>query len=174
MGGYLTLAILEKYPERLNSAVLLHSHCYSDSDEKKNNRSREIGLIKDGKKELIINTSIPNLYANENLETFTEQVIISKNIALQTGEDGIISGLNAMKSRPDRSIVLRNTDVPVLLVGGRKDNLIPYEMMEKMKAISPAIKLVCLEKSGHLGFIEEKDLASVELKKFFDDNFECM
>jgi len=174
MGGYLSLAILEKYPDKLNSVVLLHSHCLSDSEEKKANRDREIGLIKDGKKELIINTSIPNLYATENLEAFAEQVEISKSIALQTTEEGIISALNAMKSRPDRSNVLSQTDVPVLLVGGRKDNLIPFEMMEKMKALSPSIKLIPLEKSGHMGFIEQSEYAAMEMKKFFDENFECM
>jgi pimeloyl-ACP methyl ester carboxylesterase len=174
MGGYVAMALLENYSDRLNSLVLFHSNCYADSDEKKSNRDREIELVRNGKKDLIVNTNIPRLYSNDNLEAFAEQIEISKKIALQTNDSGIISALNAMKTRPDRSKVLAKSEVPVLLVGGRKDNLIPFETMEKMKALSPEIKLVCLEKSGHMGFIEERELAAKELKMFFDENFECL
>lgn len=174
MGGYVSLAILEKYPERLNSLVLLHSHCYSDPEEKKENRSREIELVRNGKKELIISTNIPRLYANDNLELFSEQIEVSREIALKTSEKGIITALNAMKNRPDCSRLLAETVIPVLLIGGRKDNLISFEIMEKMKAIGSGINLVCLEKSGHMGFIEERERTAKELMKFFDSNFECL
>jgi pimeloyl-ACP methyl ester carboxylesterase len=174
MGGYVSMVLLEKYSARLNSAVLLHSTCFADTDEKKSNRDREIELVKKGKKEIIINTSIPRLYANDNLSEFNEQIERSLKIAFQTSDSGIISALNAMKSRPDRSHILAKTRIPVLLIGGRKDNLIAFETMEKMNALSPAIKLVCLENSGHMGFVEEKDQAAREMKVFFDSNFECL
>ena len=174
MGGYVAMALVDKYSGKLNSAVLLHSTCFADSGEKRANREREIQLVRKGKKELIINTNIPRLFANENLEAFSEQVESSKKIALQTSDIGIISALNAMKTRPDRSKVLAGTRIPVLLIGGRKDNLIPFEKMEEMKAFSPGINLVCLENSGHMGFIEEKGQAARELKLFFDANFECL
>jgi pimeloyl-ACP methyl ester carboxylesterase len=174
MGGYVSMALLEKYSDRLNSVVLFHSTCFADTDEKKLNREREIEMVKSGKREMIINTSIPRLYANDNLKSFTEQIERSLKIAFQTSDSGIISALNAMKSRPDRTHILAGTSIPVLLIGGRKDNLIPFETMEKMKALSPETKLVCLENSGHMGFFEEKDIAAKELKMFFDENFECL
>jgi pimeloyl-ACP methyl ester carboxylesterase len=174
MGGYVSMALLEKYSDRLNSAVLFHSTCYADSEEKKQNREREIELVKNGKKEMIFNVSIPRLYADDNLTTFKEQVEKSKKLAFQTSDLGIISALNAMKSRPDRSHILAKTKIPVLLIGGRKDNLIPFETMQKMMALSPEIKLICMENSGHMGFVEEKESAVKELKLFFDESFECL
>jgi pimeloyl-ACP methyl ester carboxylesterase len=174
MGGYVAMAMLEKYSEHLNSVVLLHSACYSDSDEKRQNRDREIELVKRGKKEKIFNLSIPRLYADENLTTFSQQVETSKKMALNTNNSGIVAALTAMKTRPDRSLILKETKIPVLLIGGRKDNLIPFETMEKMKLLSPELKLVCLENSGHMGFIEERENAAKELKEFFEKNFECL
>ncbi len=174
MGGYVAMELMQQYPDRLNSAVLLHSHCYADSEEKKKNREREIDLVRNGKKELIINTSIPKLFGDENLEVFSDAIENSLRIAHQTTGPGIVAALQAMKSRPDRSSTLAQTSLPVLLVGGAKDNLIPFKMMEQMKALSPTIRLVCLEKSGHMGFIEEKDEAAKELKGFLDSSFECL
>ena len=174
MGGYVAMELLHKYPERLNSVVLFHSHCHADSEEKKKNREREIELVRNGKKELIINTSIPKLFGDENLEVFSDAIENSLRIAHQTTDPGIVAALQAMKSRPDHSSTLAQTSLPVLLVGGAKDNLIPFKMMEQMKTLSPTLRLVCLEKSGHMGFIEEKDKAAEELKVFFDSSFECL
>jgi len=173
MGGYVTMALLDQYAERLDSASLIHSTCFADSEEKKINRDREIELVRNGKKELIINTNIPRLYATDNLDQMKDKVENSKNIASRTPDAGIIAALQAMKTRPDRSDVLAATRIPVLLVGGKKDNLIPFEKMEEMKTLSPRINLISLEKSGHMGFIEEKELAAGELRRFIDSNFEC-
>jgi pimeloyl-ACP methyl ester carboxylesterase len=174
MGGYVAMAIFEKYFYRLNSLVLFHSTCYSDSEEKKQNREREIELVKGGKKEMIFSVSIPRLFADDNLITFSEQVETSKRMALQTSDSGVICALTAMKNRPDRYNLLKEAKIPILLIGGRKENLIPFELMEKMQSLSPDSKLLCLENSGHMGFIEEKKLAAMELKNFLDASFECM
>ena len=45
MGGYVALAFCEKYPERLDGVVLLSSTPDADTDEKKENRLREIKLV---------------------------------------------------------------------------------------------------------------------------------
>jgi pimeloyl-ACP methyl ester carboxylesterase len=173
MGGYVSLELIKNYPDRLNTVVLLHSHCFADSDEKKANRDREIELVRAGKKDLIVNSNIPRLYANHNHETFVESIKNSKKIALQTHDSGIIAALNAMKSRTDKTELLMKTSVPVLLIGGKHDNLIPFEAMEKIKKQVSLVKLVALENSGHMGFIEEKDKTAKEMKLFFDVNFEC-
>jgi pimeloyl-ACP methyl ester carboxylesterase len=174
MGGYVAMSMLEHHSDRLNSVVLFHSTCFADSEEKRTNRDREIELVRQGKKEIIVNTSIPRLFAYSNLEEMLDSVENSKKIALVTSDAGIISALTAMKMRPDRSKFLADSEVPILLIGGRKDNLIPYEIMEKMKTLSSHITQVCLENSGHMGFVEETEQSSKELRKFFDASFECL
>ncbi len=173
MGGYLSLSLLENYPDRLQSIVLFHSGCFADSDEKKHNREKEIKLIRKGKKELIFDLSIPRLYSNFNLVSFSAEIEKSKKIALHTNESGIIAALQAMKDRPDRSKILANATVPAMVIAGRNDNLIPVEIMEKMQGLSENIKLFFLENSGHMGFIEEPELAEKALRNFFEENFEC-
>jgi len=42
MGGYITLAFAELYPERLTGFGLIHSTAYADSDEKKTNRLKAV------------------------------------------------------------------------------------------------------------------------------------
>lgn len=157
MGGYVTLAFRELFPERLLSFSLLHSHCFADSDEKKTNREKEIDLIKSGKKELIVKTNIPRTYATDNLGRFSNEVERSLSIALKTPEKGIVALLNGMKVRPDRSIVLKEGGIPSYLFAGMKDNLISVEMNDEMMSFAKDMKRFDLFNSGHMGFVEEKD-----------------
>ena len=46
MGGYITLAFAEKYPDCLTAFGLLHSTAYADSAEKKAGRQRGIDFIR--------------------------------------------------------------------------------------------------------------------------------
>ena len=44
MGGYVTLAFLEKFKEKLLGFSLFHSVPFGDTDEKKKDRDRETGI----------------------------------------------------------------------------------------------------------------------------------
>lgn len=173
MGGYLLLQLVHENPDSILSAILVHSNCFADSEEKKINRDREILMVREGKKELIVNTNIPRLYANNNLGKMSDKIEWSKQLARQTNDKGIIFALEAMKGRPDRSKILKEGRIPFLLIGGRNDNLIPFEKMEEMKGLSHGIKLECLENSGHMGFFEEPDKTLNAIRNFLNDHYEC-
>ena len=50
MGGYAVMSFVKNYPDKLKGYCLFHSTCFADNEEKKNNRDREIALVKCGKK----------------------------------------------------------------------------------------------------------------------------
>ena len=173
MGGYVTMAFRDKFPEMVNSIVLFHSTCFADTEEKKMNRDREIELVLQGKKDLIINNHISKSFANSNLKKMGEMVEKAKQIALKTKDNGIISALKGMKMRADRCLLLVAGGMPTLLIAGGKDNYIPIEVMKRMKNLAGNSKLLILKNSGHMGFIEEKDKAVKELKTFFKTADAC-
>ena len=62
MGGYITLAFAEKYPEYLNSFGLFHSTAYADTIEKKNTRMKGIEFINRHGAFEFLKTVVPNLF----------------------------------------------------------------------------------------------------------------
>lgn len=167
MGGYAALAFRECSHQCTISCVLFHSTCYPDNDEKRENRNREIKLLKEGKKDLIVNNNIAKAFADDNLEKFSREIERAKEIAMQSSEDGLISVLNGMRERPDRCVLLKDDKVPLLVIAGKKDNYIPYEVAERIPELGTNVELEVLENSGHMGFIEEKDKSVAILKDFF-------
>lgn len=166
MGGYITMAFRELFPERLYSYILINSHCFADSEEKKQNREIEVKMIKAGKKNLIINANIPALFAKNFQDSFPMEIENIKKIAKATPENGIIALLNGMRIRPDRSWLLEKDNLPFMLISGLNDKLIPKNVIEKMEALSSVITKVELSDSGHMGFIEEAEQTAGSLKNF--------
>lgn len=156
LGGYVTLAFLELFPECLSGLSLFHSHPLADSNEAIKNRNREKKLVENGKKDLIYTVNIPKAFATDNLEKFNGQVDYAKEIAMDIPGEGIVAALNGMINRPDRSDILSGTFLPFLWILGKKDNYIPYEAIIKKVELPKHGKLITLENSGHMGFVEEK------------------
>ncbi len=157
MGGYAALAFLAKYSERLKALSLFHSHPMADTPETKKNRKREIGLVQEGKKELIYNVNIPKAFATENLKKHSEDVDFAREIARKTPGPGIIAALNGMMKRRDHQETLRNCPVPFLWILGKKDNYIAYDtVIEKVRLPGKGL-LALLDQSGHMGFFEERE-----------------
>ena len=72
MGGYITLAFAEKYPELLNSFGLFHSSAYADDEQKIEIRKKGI--------EFITNNGAEALFKNHS-----SQFIFRKNKTRKTG-----------------------------------------------------------------------------------------
>ena len=135
---------------------LFHSHALADPEDKKEDRDREIALVRAGKKQQFINVNIPNAFATDNHEKFAEQIERARQIALTTSDNGIILALEGMKARPDRRDVLKKSTDPLLVIAGKKDNYIPRDVYEQHFDLAADTDVVFLENSGHMGFIEEK------------------
>ena len=166
MGGYVALAFAERYAERVDGLVLLHSTPYADSDEKKKNRQREISLVKSGKKELLAHTAPEAGFAVENRNRFRTEIEDLQQTIYLTEDAGIVALLNGMIERKAQSEMLHALGKPILFVLGRKDGYIVPEIAEKMVAEHPEAEVVWLENSGHMGFIEEAKTCASALLDF--------
>jgi pimeloyl-ACP methyl ester carboxylesterase len=165
MGGYVTMAFCKKYPEKVNGYIMLNSSVFADTEEKSEGRSKEIELIKEGKKDLIVNININKAFAYDNILRFKEEVENSRQIALNTTNKGAIAALEGMKIRPDYAEFFKNDTLPKMVIYGLKDNHVPAEKSIKMCDLNYKTKEVSLDNSGHMAFVEDKDIV---VKKVID------
>jgi pimeloyl-ACP methyl ester carboxylesterase len=159
LGGYITLAFLEQYPDLLSGYCLFHSHPFADSPETIQNREREIKIVRAGKKFLMYPENVSKMYANSNLKKFEKSVRHSKDLASKLCDEGIIAVLNGMIIRPSRQSVMEKSPVPCLWILGRMDNYIRSETIKDKVTLPSNARIVMLENSGHMGFVEEEDLS---------------
>jgi pimeloyl-ACP methyl ester carboxylesterase len=169
MGGYVALAFAEKYGELTEKLCLFHSTPNPDNEEKKQNRDREIDMIKENKLSLILNLNIANMFADENLRKMGKAIMMISENATISEPEGIIACLRGMKNRKDMNSFLSGFDKPLLLIFGRKDKYIPENIAVGLIEKFPDAKNLILENSGHAGFLEEPEICSQKLIDFINN-----
>jgi len=162
LGGYAGLAFAELWPELLSGYVLFHSHPHADSAEAIEKRHREIAVVRAGKKNIMYPGNVSMMFSERNLSAMPEALERIKEIASRNPGEGIIALLKGMISRPSRESVVESGRVPLLWILGRGDLYFTPERALRDVKLPANAEVVILEKSGHLGFIEETE-RSVQL-----------
>jgi pimeloyl-ACP methyl ester carboxylesterase len=168
LGGYVTLAFLELFPDYLSGYCLFHSQPFSDPPPALEKRKREIEIVKMGKKNLMYPDNVIMMFASSNLEKFSEALQRSKDIASRIPGEGIIAVLNGMMIRPSRLSVMEMGRVPCLWILGSMDNYIPCDFIRSKVNLPSNARVVVLKNSGHLGFIEEEDKSLEVITEFVE------
>ena len=163
MGGYVALAMAELYPDSVTGLCLMNSTALPDDEAKKRNRDRGIRAVKQNHK-TFIRLAIPNLFSEENRDVFSEEIIQVTDKALSMSQQGIISALEGMKIRKDRTHLLRDASFPVFMIIGKKDPALDYLSLLQQATLENIEKVVFDD--GHMSHIEnQKELISA-LKYF--------
>jgi len=87
---------------------------------------------------------------------------------LETSPDGVVGALAAMRDRPDSTPDLSALDVPVLILHGAEDQLIPVAEAEAMAATLPSAKLVVVPGAGHLPNLEQPEIFNDAVREFLE------
>lgn len=168
LGGYVSLAMAEEFPDNIKGLCMFHSTARGDSEEKQKDRDRAIKVVKKNKN-LFINEAIPNLFFTQE-ETYEKEIAQIKEIALKTSTQAIVAALEGMKNRMDREIILNFAPYPVLYIIGKEDNILPYESLVEQAELPENGTYLLLENVGHVGFIEAKSATLKALKTFISKN----
>jgi pimeloyl-ACP methyl ester carboxylesterase len=171
MGGYITMAFAEKYPDRLKAFGLFHSSAFADNDAKKETRRKGIAFMKQHGAAAFLDTMVTNIYSSATKTYHAELIAEHKRSAQAFSVEALVAYYEAMINRPDRTAVLKQTQLPVLFVMGREDQAVPMEDGLKQCHL-PAISWVeILENSAHMGMLEEVQTANKQLIKFISACF---
>ncbi|WP_185872128.1 alpha/beta fold hydrolase [Blattabacterium cuenoti] len=167
MGGYIALALSEKYPEIFLGLCLLHSTAESDSDIKKKIRMQSIKLAINNYS-MFIDRSINKLFNPNELFSLKEKIFFIKKIALSTKINSVISFLKGMSIRIDRKFLLKKTKFPKLYIIGLYDLILDVRKICQEAKNGNKTYFIKIP-TGHMGHIEKpKEIIKI-LKKFINN-----
>jgi len=166
MGGYAAMAFAAKYPEKLAKLILMHSPTKAADIQSIRLRNREGGLLMKGKKELLLQVTIPSNFAPENLSSLATKVELLYQTSSQVTLEGALRSIHAINHRSDSLPVLQIASYPILIIAGKFDKV--YSADEQINETNeiPNAEVLMLNHSGHLGFIEEQDIVLNHIEIF--------
>jgi 3-oxoadipate enol-lactonase len=164
MGGYIALAFYAQYADRVKGLILANTRAIPDSEDGRQARlanAQKVGELGPG---FLVENMAPQMLGPA---AKSEIGIAVRSMMARQRAAGIMSALRGMAVRPDRTALLRFATVPVLIVSGSRDSLIPSSDSEAMHVLIPDSRLVIIPDAGHLSNIDKSDAFNHVVREFY-------
>jgi 3-oxoadipate enol-lactonase len=160
MGGYVALAFARAYPQRLLGLGMISSQLLADPPDRREGRYKTAEEVAQKGVHGVADNMTPKLSADARVQMFVRGVIEMQKAA------GVIGALKAMAQRPDSTSLFSNLTIPVLVIHGDADALIPVERAREMKAALASANYAELKALGHMPMMENPQAVGEALKFF--------
>jgi pimeloyl-ACP methyl ester carboxylesterase len=169
MGGYVTLSIAARYPERLSALMLLDTRASADSAEVAQSRRQRAAQIEaTGNTNAVVDAMLPNLFARQTFERQPGVVAATRARMAMTPARAVAGTLRGLASRPDRTAELGRIVVPTLVLTGAEDAIVPIEETRAMAEAIPKARLVVIPDAGHLAPLENHQAVDSAILGFLE------
>lgn len=156
LGGYVALAFARMFAERVSHLALVCSRLAADSPERVVAR-RELAdrVERDGTVRALVDAYAPALTAPQSVRERPDVVARVREMAGRVDPKAAASMLRGMALRVGADDIAGDLDVPVAVIAGACDALIPMEEANAIARAFPRGRLIVCETSGHVPMLEE-------------------
>ena len=163
MGGYVALSVLRRHSEKVRSLILLDTKPSADPEEAKPGREKAAEKAQSRGTIALEEDLFPKFFAAKTDESVKERV--REMMRSTEGATGAQDAL-AMRDRADSTDALSKVEVPVLVLHGAEDILIPFDAAKEWASKVPGAKFVSIPDAGHLGPLENPDAVNSAIREF--------
>ncbi len=150
MGGYIMFDMFKRHREILKGLVFVSTRAEADTEEAKQGRFATIEKVKKEGKNFLIDIML-EAQTSPATKQNKEKMEKLKCLMLQATEEGIINALTAMAYREDNTGILKDINLPTIVVAGKDDEKVtPPEIVKKIADGIPNAKFYEIENSAHL------------------------
>ncbi|WP_433253215.1 alpha/beta fold hydrolase [Streptosporangium sp. CA-135522] len=157
MGGYVTMALCRRHPDRVLGVILADTKAAADSGAARANRERIAAAVLDEGTSILLEEVLPALIGVTTAQRRAMVFGRVRGLVQSAPPKAVAWAQRAMAARPDSFDTLRGLKVPALVIVGEEDKLTPPADAETMVETVPDGRLVVIEKAGHLSAIEQPE-----------------
>ena len=158
LGGYVALEVCRQAKERIAGLALLDTGARTDAEEAKQARTRMVQAMGSGAATLdqIAAGFAARVVHNSHLNDLNLLRLLA-DMAKAVGSEGFAKQQQAAMDRRDNRELLKELQVPALVLCGREDQVTPLALSEEMSNLLPDAELVIVETAGHMTTLEQPD-----------------
>lgn len=164
LGGYVALEVCRQAKERIAGLALLDTGARTDAEEAKRARTRMILAIGSGAATLdqVAAGFAARVVHSTHLNDL-DLLRLLADMASAVGSEGFAKQQQAAMDRPDNRELLKELQVPALVLCGREDQVTPLALSEEMANLLPDAELVIVENAGHMTTLEQPEAVKAAL-----------
>jgi pimeloyl-ACP methyl ester carboxylesterase len=165
MGGQIALDFYRLFPSRVSALVIADSDASGETPESYQRRMDLIALIERIGMKRYTDEHIHEYIAPASLQNQPVYVHLYEMMTATRGA-AAVAAHRGRAERRDHMKALESIRVPTLLVVGSEDHFTPPSVMERMRALIPDAKLVCIPGAGHLPNMERPGAFNAAVETF--------
>jgi pimeloyl-ACP methyl ester carboxylesterase len=167
MGGYVAMAFLRRFPERVAALVLADTKASADTEPARENRERIARTtLAERSPRVLVEDVLPGLVGETTAGSRPDVVTRVRALVEAAPPDAVAWAQRAMAARPDSFDTLRGTAVPALVVAGTEDRLATVDDARAMVEALPDGRLLTIAGAGHLTAMEDPAEFTAVLRGF--------
>ena len=169
LGGYITMELLRRAPERVAAAILIDTKPSADTPESKANRERVAeSVVAAGSTEAFCRAMLPAVLGDFTHAHRPDVVALVRDIMSDSTPDGVAALQRAMAQRPDSADALAQFRGPVLSIRGAEDTVASERDHQDIVDFSLDAIHVTLPQVGHLAPIEAPTETAAVIVEFLE------
>ncbi len=150
MGGYWAMEYIRQFPDKILKVIFISTRPSLDKPEAKQNRLNMAKRVKKEGVEFLASAMIPGLLGKTTLANKSRIIERLQHWIQMVDPIAIVLAQRAMAERRDQNDLMSRLTVPVLVIAGNEDSLIPAADAESMSKAIPNSQLKVMEQAGHL------------------------
>ncbi len=172
MGGYVSLSYCKKYPREVAGLILTATKSDNDNEQGRLNRRNTISVAEQSGKDPIIASMLTKLLSPTTVENYPFLVkkvdgLMHNAVSVET----IIKDQQGLIDRENMTPFLGMMNLPVCVMHGADDQIIPLSEAQVVHAALPFGRLVIIPKAGHLLNLEKAVIFNQEILSFLQNNY---
>lgn len=169
MGGYITMQLLAREPERIRAAVLADTMGSADAPERRQARAEQAEVIRAQGLAPFAEMVLPRMFAPATFRDRPDLVERFRELILSQRPEAVIAALQGLAARPDMLDALRAVRCPTLIVVGAEDAATTPEDGRRLAEAIPGARLVLIDGAGHMSNWEQPEAFNQAVRSFLDE-----
>lgn len=166
MGGYVAFRLAAHHRDRLTGLILIDTRAAADAPAAVQKRREAIATIEAGDQDRYLEDMLPTLVGASTKARASEAQGRLRAIAAAVPDHVLTGCLRGMIDRPDSRGLLADLDLPVLVMVGAEDELIPVREAHELTDALPNARLKMVPEAGHTPTVERPVAAGDALAVF--------
>jgi pimeloyl-[acyl-carrier protein] methyl ester esterase len=171
LGGLIAIKIAEQFPQSVNRLILLAStpafvkqHDWPYAVDKTVFEKFASDLASDSVATIMRFLSLQVRGTENSRQTLKQlrEIVFAKDVA---SKEVLLSGLNLLE-KTDLRKLLENLNVPILILGGERDTLVPQAALHELAKRNKNSETSIIDKAGHAPFLSQPEQCAEAITRF--------
>jgi pimeloyl-ACP methyl ester carboxylesterase len=166
MGGYTALAMLRIDPALVAGLALVNSRAAADTEEQAANRAATVERIgREGTDFVVEGCALA--VSPHTRESKPDVVAAMRVMASEASAEALMNAYRAIGARPDMRDELTGLSLPMAIIAGEDDPVVPLDEARRLAASIPRASFTQIAQAGHIAAMENPEVVTAALREFW-------